>query len=105
MSYQVGARENVDVAAQELADVLSPLVSVRVLVERHAPNVPPFEEVTHELRRRVLVAENDNGAALLHVTRDGVQQVQRLSDLADPDELLVYVWGDLKVWFILRLST
>ena len=71
-------------------------MSVGVLVERHARNVPLSQEVAHELRRRVLVAENNNGAALVHVTRDGVQQVQRLSDLADSDELLVYVRGNLK---------
>ena len=96
MSYQVGARENVDVAAQEPANILSPLVGVGVLVERDARNVPLSQKVTDELRRRVLVAEDDNGAALLHVIRDGVQQVQRLSDLADSDELLVYVRGNLK---------
>ena len=104
MSYQVGARENVDVAAQEPANILSPLVGVGVLVECDARNVPPSQKVTNEMRRRVLVAEDDNGAALLNVIRDGVQQVQRLSDLADPDEFLVYVWRNLEVLLIFTLN-
>ena len=44
MAYQVGAGENVDLAAQELARVDSPLVSVRLLVERDARNVPILQE-------------------------------------------------------------
>ena len=96
MSYQVCAREDVDVAAQESADVPPPLVNVGVFVERDAGNVPLPQEVADELRRRILVAEDDDGSTLLHVARDGVQQVERLANLADPDELLVYVRGNLK---------
>ena len=47
--------------------------------------------MTDEHRRRVLVAEDDDGAALLHVARDGVQQVEGLPDHPDLDELLMYV--------------
>ena len=96
MSYQVCAREDVDVAAQESADVPPPLVGVGVLVERDARNVPLPQEVADELRRRILIAEDDDGSAPLHVARDGVQQVERLAHLADPDELLVDVRGNLK---------
>ena len=71
-------------------------MGVGVLVERDARNVPLPQEVADELRRRILVAEDDDGSTLLHVSRDGVQQVERLAHLADPDELLVDVRGNLK---------
>ena len=73
MTYQVGARENVDVAAQEAANIPSPLMGVCVLVEGYARNVTLSQEVAYELRGRVLVAKNHNGTSPLDVIRDGVK--------------------------------